>query len=224
MGNQKVLKDRFSFMNYQQILDKTINELRLNNKVPKLLIHSCCAPCSSYCLEYLSQYFKITVLYYNPNIFPKEEYLYRMAEQRRFIEKLPAKYPISFMETEYTPKDFYEVAKGLEQEPEGGKRCTLCYRLRLEYTAKVARELGADYFTTTLSISPLKDSKRLNTIGEELGQIYGVPYLLSDFKKKDGYKRSVELSKEYDMYRQNFCGCVYSMEEMKQRESKKKHG
>lgn len=144
-----------------------------------------------------------------------------MAEQRRFIEKLPAKYPISFMETEYTPKDFYEVAKGLEQEPEGGKRCTLCYRLRLEYTAKVARELGADYFTTTLSISPLKDSKRLNTIGEELGQIYGVPYLLSDFKKKDGYKRSVELSKEYDMYRQNFCGCVYSMQEMKQRELKK---
>lgn len=208
-------------MNYQQILDKTINELQLNNKVPKLLIHSCCAPCSSYCLEYLSEYFKITVLYYNPNIFPKEEYIYRMEEQRRFIEKLPAKYPISLMETEYTPKDFHEIARGLEREPEGGKRCTLCYRLRLEYTAKVARELGADYFTTTLSISPLKDSKRLNTIGEELGQIYEVPYLLSDFKKKNGYKRSVELSKEYDMYRQSFCGCVYSMEEIKQRELKK---
>lgn len=208
-------------MNYQQILDKTINELQLNNKVPKLLIHSCCAPCSSYCLEYLSEYFNITVLYYNPNIFPKEEYMYRMEELRRFIEKFPAKHPISLVETDYTPEDFYEIAKGLEQEPEGGKRCTLCYRLRLEYAAKVARELKADYFTTTLSISPLKDSRRLNTIGEELGQIYEVPYLLSDFKKRNGYKRSVELSKEYDMYRQNFCGCVYSMQEMKQRELKK---
>lgn len=208
-------------MNYQQILDKTIDELQLNNKVPKLLIHSCCAPCSSYCLEYLSEYFEITVLYYNPNIFPREEYMYRMEEQRRFIEQFPAKHPISLMETDYTPDDFYEIARGLEKEPEGGERCTRCYRLRLEYTAKIAKELGADYFTTTLSISPLKDAKRLNSIGEELAEIYGVPYLLSDFKKRNGYKRSVELSKEYEMYRQNFCGCVYSMEEMKMRELKR---
>ena len=197
-------------VNYQKVLDETIKKIQLNNEVPTLLIHSCCAPCSSYCLEYLSDYFKITVLYYNPNIYPKEEYDFRAKEQERFINSIPTKYPISFMEAPYTPDEFYAIAKGFEKEPEGGERCTRCYRLRLEYTAKIAQELNMDYFTTTLSISPLKDAKRLNSIGLELEEIYKVPYLLSDFKKKNGYKRSVELSKEYDMYRQNFCGCVYS--------------
>lgn len=203
-------------MNYQKALDETIKELQLNNQIPKLLIHSCCAPCSSYCLEYLSEYFEITVLYYNPNIFPKEEYDYRAEEQRRFIELFPAKNKIKLIEAEYTPEDFYAISKGLEKVPEGGERCTRCYRLRLEYTAKMAYDLGMDYFTTTLSISPLKDAERLNSIGLELEKIYKVPYLVSDFKKRNGYKRSVELSKEYDMYRQDFCGCVYSMNERKE--------
>lgn len=197
-------------VNYQKVLDETIKKIQLNNEVPTLLIHSCCAPCSSYCLEYLCEFFKITVLYYNPNIFPEEEYIFRAREQERFINNFPAKNPISFMETPYTPEEFYSIAKGLEKEPEGGERCTKCYKLRLEYTARLAKELKMDYFTTTLSISPLKDAKRLNSIGLELGEIYKVPYLVSDFKKKNGYKRSVELSKEYEMYRQNFCGCIYS--------------
>lgn len=205
--------------NYQKILEKTINENQLNNKIPKLLLHSCCAPCSSYCIEYLSEYFHVTVLYYNPNIFPKDEYMYRMEEQKRFIDSFPAKYPVSFIETPYTPEDFYKIAKGYENVKEGGERCNRCFKLRLEYTADLAKKLGMDYFTTTLSISPLKNVEMLNDIGYKLGEEYGVPYLLSDFKKKNGYKRSVELSKEYDMYRQNFCGCVYSMEEVKSKHS-----
>lgn len=207
-------------INYQKILEQTIKEIQLNNRIPKLLLHSCCAPCSSYCIEYLSEYFEITVLYYNPNIFPEEEYRYRMEEQKRFIEKFPAKHPVKLIETPYTPEDFYKIASGYEMIPEGGERCMRCYKLRLEYTAKLAKELRMDYFTTTLSISPLKNAEKLNIIGDELGAKHSVPYLLSDFKKRNGYKRSVELSKEYDMYRQNFCGCVYSMEEMKLREVK----
>ncbi len=210
-------------MNYQKILDEVIANNQLNNLVPKLLIHSCCAPCSSYCLEYLSEYFDITVLYYNPNIFPAEEYQYRMDEQRRFIESFPAKHPIKLVETPYTPEDFYDIARGYEAEPEGGERCTRCYRLRLEYTAKLAAQMGMDYFTTTLSISPLKDAVRLNTIGQELSDIYKVSYLLSDFKKRNGYKRSVELSHEYNMYRQDFCGCVYSMKEAEERRKQKEN-
>ncbi len=202
-------------INYQKVLEQTIKEIKSNNKIPKLLLHSCCAPCSSYCIEYLSEYFEIMVLYYNPNIFPEEEYRYRVEEQKRFIEKFPAKHPVKLIETTYTPEDFYKIARGYEKVPEGGERCFRCYKLRLEYTAKLAKELKMDYFTTTLSISPLKNAEKLNIIGDELGVKYGVPYLLSDFKKRNGYKRSVELSKEYDMYRQNFCGCVYSMEEMK---------
>jgi len=188
-------------MNYHKILEETINELQSNNKVPKLLIHSCCAPCSSYCLEYLSDFFDITVVYYNPNIFPEDEYIFRMNEQKRFIESLPVKNPIKLIETPYTPEEFYNISRGFEREPEGGERCTRCYKLRLEYTARLAKDLDMDYFTTTLSISPLKDAKRLNEIGEELSKIYNVDYLFSDFKKKNGYKRSVELSHEYNMYR-----------------------
>lgn len=196
--------------NYQKVLDETIKKIQLNNEVPTLLIHSCCAPCSSYCLEYLSEFFEITVVYYNPNIFPEEEYEFRAAEQERFINSFKSKYPIKFVKAPYTPSVFYDIAKGLEKEPEGGERCTKCYKLRLEYTARLARDMNMDYFTTTLSISPLKDAHRLNSIGLELEEIYKVPYLVSDFKKKNGYKRSIELSKEYEMYRQNFCGCIYS--------------
>lgn len=196
--------------NYQIMLDHTIDGIKKSNIVPTLFLHSCCAPCSSYCLEYLSEYFRITVFYYNPNIYPKQEYYKRVEEQRRFIEKLPAKYPISFVEGRYDKERFYEVTAGLENVKEGGERCFLCYELRLREAAEMARQMGMDYFTTTLSISPLKNAAKLNEIGDRLAEEYGVKYLNSDFKKKNGYKRSVELSEEYGMYRQYYCGCVFS--------------
>lgn len=196
--------------NYQKILEQTIQKNEENGRVPTLLLHSCCAPCSSYCLEYLSNYFRITVYYYNPNIYPEEEYAKRTVEQQEFIRKLPAKYPISFLEGVYEKEKFYEMARGLEDVKEGGERCFRCYELRLREAAKVAREHKMDYFTTTLSISPLKNAAKLNEIGAALEKEYGISYLYSDFKKKNGYKRSVELSKEYGMYRQYYCGCVYS--------------
>ena len=197
-------------INYQKILEKEINQIQKEGKVPSLLIHSCCAPCSSYVLEYLSQYFKITVLYYNPNIFPDEEYQYRINEQERLIKAMDFKYQVDFIATDYTPLDFYSAVKGYEKEPEGGKRCEICFRVRLEYAGKLAAQQEFEYFTTTLSISPLKNSDLLNEIGGAVAEKYGVKYLHSDFKKKNGYKRSVELSKEYELYRQNYCGCVYS--------------
>lgn len=205
-------------MNYQLELDKLINELQKTQTdaayhVPRLLLHSCCAPCSSYVLEYLSQYFAITVLYYNPNIFPEEEYRKRVEEQKRLIAELPVKHPVSFAEGRYLPEEFFAVAKGLEDVPEGGERCQKCFRLRLEETARLAAEGKYDYYTTTLSISPLKNAQALNEIGQELAAVYEVPYLPSDFKKRGGYQRSIELSREYELYRQNFCGCVYSMRE-----------
>ena len=196
--------------NYQKELDVLIANLQKEGRVPSLLLHSCCAPCSSYVLEYLSQHFNITVLYYNPNISSKEEYILRLAEQKRFIEALPSKNPVKLIEGDYEPKEFYAIAKGLESCPERGERCRKCYRLRLEYTAKLAKDEGFDYFATTLTLSPLKDAEALNNIGEELSEIFETAYLPSDFKKREGYKRSLELSKEYDLYRQNFCGCVYS--------------
>lgn len=196
--------------NYQKILEQTIQKNEENGRVPTLLLHSCCAPCSSYCLEYLSNHFRITVYYYNPNIYPEEEYAKRTVEQQEFIRKLPAKYPISFLEGVYEKEKFYEMARGLEDVKEGGERCFRCYELRLREAAKVAREHKMDYFTTTLSISPLKNAAKLNEIGAALEKEYGISYLYSDFKKKNGYKRSVELSKEYGMYRQYYCGCVYS--------------
>ena len=196
--------------NYQKELDVLIANLQKEGRVPSLLLHSCCAPCSSYVLEYLSQHFNITVLYYNPNISSKEEYILRLAEQKRFIEVLPSKNPVKLIEGYYEPKEFYAIAKGLESCPERGERCRKCYRLRLEYTAKLAKAEGFDYFATTLTLSPLKDAEALNNIGEELSEIFETAYLASDFKKREGYKRSLELSKEYDLYRQNFCGCVYS--------------
>lgn len=175
------------------------------------MLHSCCAPCSSYVLEYLSNYFKITVFYYNPNIYPDEEYFKRVKEQEEFIEKLPAKNKISFIEGNFDKNSFYCAVKGLENIPEGGERCFKCYELRLRKTALTALNLGFDYFCTTLSISPLKKADKLNEIGIKIGNEYGVKYLPSDFKKKNGYKRSVELSREYGMYRQNYCGCVFSL-------------
>lgn len=202
--------------NYQRELNQTIEKLVEAGWVPRLLLHSCCAPCSSYVLEYLSEYFSITVFYYNPNIFPAEEYEKRVKEQEALIEKLPAKHRISFLEGPYEQERFYEMAKGLEREPEGGERCFRCYRLRLLEAVQMARAGGFDYFTTTLSISPLKNVHKLNEIGEKLAREYGVAYLNSDFKKRDGYKRSIELSKEYGLYRQDYCGCVYSLRERKE--------
>ena len=197
-------------VNYQKQLDKIIDEIQNNSKTPSLLLHSCCAPCSSYVLEYLSQYFKITVFYYNPNISPKEEYIKRVKEQKRLISQLPVKNSVDFIEGDYEPQGFYEIAKGMEHIPEGGERCFNCYRLRLEKTAKLASELNMDYFTTTLSISPYKNAAKLNEIAEELSEIHSVKNLPSDFKKKEGYKRSIQLSKEYDLYRQDYCGCIFS--------------
>ena len=196
--------------NYQRLLDQTILQLQEQGRVPRLLLHACCAPCSSYVLEYLSAYFLITVFYYNPNIYPDEEYNKRVAEQKAFIERFPAKHPISFVEGDFDKERVYEVTKGLEKEPEGGKRCQQCFRLRLEETAKLAKAMQMDYFTTTLSISPMKNAQMLNEIGGALAKDYGISYLYSDFKKREGYKRSVELSKEYGMYRQDYCGCVFS--------------
>lgn len=197
-------------INYQKELDKIINGLTIDNITPKLLLHSCCAPCSSYVLEYLSQYFHITIYYYNPNITFKEEYERRMEEQMRFIKELPVKNPIEFMHGIYEPERFFSMAKGLEDAPEGGERCFKCYELRLEEAAKIAKNNGFDYFTTTLSISPHKNAAKLNEIGEQMGKRYDVAYLYADFKKKNGYKRSIELSKQYGLYRQDYCGCVYS--------------
>lgn len=200
----------FNQRNFQKELDKFVLKLQEEKKVPTILLHSCCAPCSSHCIEYLSQYFRVTVFYYNPNISYEEEYRKRVEEEKRFIKEFPTKYPVEFVEGDYDTSKFYDMAKGLEKCPEGGERCFKCYELRLRETAKLAKEKGFDYFTTTLSISPLKSSLKLNEIGLKLEEEYGMKYLLSDFKKKNGYKRSIELSKEYNLYRQNFCGCVYS--------------
>ena len=198
-------------VNYQKELDKIIAGLDEANP-PRLLLHSCCAPCSSYTLEYLSKYFDITVYYFNPNISPKAEFDKRFAEQKRLIEQLPHKNPISLVEGDYNYDDFLQIAKGLEDVAEGGERCFRCYRMRLESTARLAKEQGYDYFCTTLSISPLKNSRKINEIGKETEEKYGVKWLSSDFKKREGYKRSIELSREYSLYRQNFCGCVFSKE------------
>ena len=210
--------------NYQKELDRTLEGLSGAERVPKQLLHSCCAPCSSYVLEYLAKYFRITVFYYNPNIYPPEEFDMRAAEQERLIAEMNADierfgaerspeaagYPIRFVRGDYHPETYYEAVKGLESEPEGGERCTECSRLRLSEAARQAKEGGFDYFTTTLSISPLKDAERLNRLGEEAGERYGVKFLNSDFKKRNGYQRSIELSREHGLYRQNYCGCVFS--------------
>ena len=197
--------------NYQKELDNIIAGHGQRREAPTLFLHSCCAPCSSYVLEYLSAFFRITVFYYNPNIYPAEEYGKRVEEQKNLIEKLPSVYPIEFVEGAYDKERFYEMARGLEQVPEGGERCFRGYELRLRETARLAAERGFDYFTTTLTISPLKNAAKLNEIGGLLGEEYQTVWLPSDFKKKNGYKRSIELSKEYNLYRQDYCGCVFSV-------------
>ena len=199
--------------NYQKELDKLIEKNKKEGVTPSLLLHACCAPCSSYCLEYLAEYFKITVFYYNPNIYPESEYAHRVAEEKRLIASLPVKNKIAFIEGRFDPSEFYDAVKGLETAKEGGERCFTCYELRLRETARLAKERGFDYFTTTLTISPLKNAAKLNEIGEALAEEYGVLHLPSDFKKKEGYKRSIELSRQYSLYRQNYCGCVFSRRE-----------
>ena len=199
--------------NYQKILDETIAGLEERGEVPKLLLHSCCAPCSSYVLEYLSNYFYITVLYYNPIIYQEDEYYHRAAEQKRFVKEFPTKYPVTFVEGNFEPERFYETVKGYENIREGGERCFRCYELRLREAAEYAKKLNCDYFTTTLSISPMKNAAKLNEIGGRLAEEYDIPYLYSDFKKRDGYKRSTVISAEYGMYRQDYCGCVFSKRE-----------
>lgn len=206
--------------NYAKELDRILeNE---ENKGKHLFLHSCCAPCSSYVLEYLKSFFRITVFYYNPNITMEEEYQKRVAEQKRLIVEFnrqleegraPGAYPIEVIEGDYAKALFFDSVKGLEHCKEGGERCFVCYELRLRETAGYAKAAQADYFTTTLTISPLKNASKINEIGERLAAEYDIPFLPSDFKKKNGYKRSIELSKEYDLYRQNYCGCVFSKAE-----------
>ncbi len=196
--------------NYQKELDTLLLELQKSGTVPKLLVHSCCAPCSSYVLEYLSEYFDITVLYYNPNISPKEEYEYRKTEQIRLIKQKKWTNPVNFMDCDWGSDVYENAIKGLENEKEGGARCKVCFDIRLSKTAETARANNFDYFVTTLSISPLKNAALLNEIGESLSKQYDIKYLPSDFKKREGYKRSIELSREFDLYRQDYCGCIYS--------------
>ena len=197
-------------VNYDRLLDNLISDNISKNIVPKVLLHSCCAPCSSYVIEYLSKYFYLTILYYNPNISPREEYEKRKEEQIRLINSMDTKYKVDIIDVDYD-NDLYEDAiKGLENEPERGSRCTVCFNLRLDKTAIMARDGNYDYFATTLTLSPYKNAKLINEIGFELEKKYQIPYLASDFKKKNGYKRSIELSHEYNLYRQNYCGCKYS--------------
>lgn len=206
-------------VNYQKELEKLIEQQQKEGRVPRLFLHACCAPCSSYVLEYLSRFFCITVFFYNPNISPKEEYDKRVVEIRRLLAEMKFFHPVTLVEGEYRPEDFYAMARGLENVPEGGERCFKCYRLRMEEAARLAKEGEYDYFTTTLSISPLKNAGKINEIGQELEQIYQVEHLPSDFKKKNGYKRSIELSHEYGLYRQNYCGCVFSKRENEERQA-----
>ncbi|MBQ8185007.1 MAG: epoxyqueuosine reductase QueH [Lachnospiraceae bacterium] len=206
--------------NYQKELEQVLEKEQRN--LPRLLLHSCCAPCSSYVLEYLSRYFSITVFYYNPNIYPPEEYEKRVKEQEHFIERFPAANPIGFVDGPYEAERFYETVNGLEKEPEGGSRCFRCYELRLSEAVDMAQSGEFDYVTTTLTISPLKNAEKLNEIGERLCRERKVKWLPGDFKKKEGYKRSTELSAEYGLYRQNYCGCLYSRQAALAREEAQK--
>ncbi len=201
-------------INFQIKLDMKLDDIREDIKKggspPTLLLHGCCAPCSSYVLEYLNSYFRITSFYYNPNISEEPEYRKRVEELKRLINELPADNEISFLEGRYIPSEYDEAVKGLEELGERSRRCYACYELRLKEAANVAADMGFDYFTTTLSISPHKNAGWINEIGERLGREYGVEYLYADFKKRNGFKRSIELSEEYHLYRQDYCGCVYS--------------
>ena len=201
--------------NYQLELEACLREL--NGRRPRLLLHSCCAPCCSYVLEYLASFFKITVDYYNPNLDSAEEYALRSAEQARLIQQAPFCASVQLETVPYDPQAFYAAVKGLERIPEGGERCFACYRLRLSQAARRCKEGGFDFFTTTLSISPHKNAAKLNEIGEELTAEYCVRWLPCDFKKKNGFKRSTELAAQYGLYRKDYCGCVFSKQEAEQR-------
>ena len=203
--------------NYQKELEAQIKSNEASGVFPKLLLHACCAPCSSWCLEYLSPHFDITLFYYNPNIDDEEEYHRRAEEARRLIREMPAPRPVHFLEGTYDPDRWHRLVKGHEADPEGGERCGICFEERLRKSAETAAALGFDCFTTTLTISPLKDADRLNGIGEAEGAAAGVAFLPSDFKKKNGYLRSTELSREYGLYRQDYCGCSFSKAEAHRR-------
>ena len=205
-------------MNYDVEMNKIIDNLDYK---PKLLLHSCCGPCSTTVIERLKDHFDITIIYYNPNIEPKEEYEKRKAEEIRFINEFPNKNKLDIMDCDHDNDLFHETIKGLENEKEGGARCIKCYYLRLDKTAKLAKEHDYDYFATTLTVSPLKNSQKLNEIGEYLSKKYNIKYLYSDFKKKEGYKHSIDLSKEYNLYRQDYCGCIYSKEQREQEKANK---
>ena len=222
MKNPPARKTQTARRNYQKEMEKVLDAAVRDGRVPTLFLHSCCAPCSSYVLEYLSQYFSITVFYYNPNISPKEEYEARTEEVQRLIRELPAVHPIRFVEGKYDPECYYEAVRGHEKDPEGGERCGICFEMRLREAAKLAAEGGYDWFTTTLTISPLKNAGRPNTIGQAMGEEYHVAFLPSDFKKKEGYKRSIELSAQYHLYRQNYCGCVFSKREREEQMQKER--
>ena len=204
-------------INYRIEMEREIEALKRAGRRPLLALHSCCAPCSSAVLEQLNDAFQIAVFYYNPNISPEDEFRRRAEEQLRLVREMPLAEDIRAEIGAYDPERFYAAVRGPESDPEGGARCGICFELRLRETAKYARDIGAEYFTTTLSISPLKDASRLNTLGSAIAAEYGLKYLHSDFKKKDGYRRSCALSKEYDLYRQDFCGCVYSKLEAERR-------
>ena len=203
--------------NYQLLLEHTLKSLEGLEKKKTLLLHACCAPCSSYVLEYLSKYFDITLFFYNPNIYPEEEFRFREDELRRLIGEMPLPSGVNVISGRYDPSEFFDIARGYEELPEGDERCHRCYALRLEESAMAAKEGGFDYFCTTLSISPYKNAEWLNTIGKEMSEKYGVGYLFSDFKKKNGYKRSCQLSEQYSLYRQDYCGCVFSKREAEKR-------
>ena len=206
-------------VNYQKMLDEKIEEIKKQNIKPRLLLHACCAPCSSAVLEYLYENFNITLFFYNPNISPDSEFNYRLEELKRLLVEMKFE-NIDIVVPDYDNNEFEALAKGLENLPEGDKRCKKCYRLRLMKTAKYAKENNFDYFTTTLSVSPYKNAQLLNEIGSELEKEYGINYLYSDFKKKEGYKRSCELSRQYNLYRQNYCGCIYSKQIAEKTEEK----
>ncbi|WP_055078554.1 epoxyqueuosine reductase QueH [Lagierella massiliensis] len=205
--------------NYYIEFEKVIREIDLENP-PSLLLHSCCGPCSTSVLELLSDYFKITLLYYNPNIYPREEYYKRLEEQKKVLEKVNGRFEIKFLEGRYDPAEYFDAVKGVEQLPEGSQRCFNCYELRLKEAAQFAKNLNMDYFATTLSVSPYKNAQIINKLGEKIAQEYGVKHLPNDFKKKDGYKKSVELSKDWNIYRQDYCGCPFSKREAEEREKK----
>lgn len=213
--------------NYQLELDKITKRISETGETPSLLLHACCAPCSSYCLEYLAEYFDITVLFYNPNLYPEAEYEKRADEERRLISEMNERLAESGKEirlavSDFDSREFYEKIKGLEDCREGGERCRKCFELRLERAAKYAKDHGFDFFTTTLTISPLKNAERLNDVGEKAAEKFGVRHLPSDFKKRGGYQRSIVLSREYGLYRQDYCGCVFSLRERDGREASRR--